>query len=68
MSQKKEEYLTVEEIATKLRVKPVTINRLIAANQLAATRVGRLWRVKQSDYDRFIEANSTQTEAEAEAN
>lgn len=63
MSQEKEaEFFTVDEIATKLKVNPVTINRLLSAYQLGGTRVGKQWRISQADYDRFIKANSTQVE------
>lgn len=40
--------LTVEEAATELRVHPATVRRMIRRGEIAAVRVGRLWRVDPS--------------------
>ncbi len=37
--------LSVTEAATQLHVHPATIRRMIARGDLAAVRVGRVWRV-----------------------
>jgi excisionase family DNA binding protein len=39
------ELLTVGEVATRLRVSPVTVRRLIKSGDLEAVRIGRLVRV-----------------------
>lgn len=50
-----ETFLTVSEIAERLRVNPQTVRNWIARGQLHAIRVGqRRIRVRQSDFDRFI--------------
>ena len=37
--------LTVDEAAIELRVHPATVRRMIKRGEIAAVRVGRLWRV-----------------------
>lgn len=47
-------YLTVNEVATLLRVSDLTVRRWIWSGKLPATRVGRLLRIRQSDVDQLI--------------
>ncbi len=52
-------FLTVAEIAEFLKLNPQTIRNWIEQGSLAATRVGaRRVRVRQSELDRFLEANT----------
>jgi excisionase family DNA binding protein len=44
-SHQKEEFLTVEEAAQRLRVKPVTIYRMARAGKLPAIKFGKAWRI-----------------------
>ncbi|MDX3661296.1 helix-turn-helix domain-containing protein [Streptomyces sp. ID05-26A] len=46
---------TLDEIAKPLRVSAVTLRRRIADGELKAFRVGRGWRVKQSERDAYFE-------------
>ena len=39
--------LTVQEAAEQLRVHPVSLRRMIRRGDIAAVRVGRLWRVDE---------------------
>jgi excisionase family DNA binding protein len=48
------ELLTVEEVAKRLRVAPVTVRRHIAAGRLPAVRVGRLVRVEEGAVAQLI--------------
>ncbi|MEX0650186.1 MAG: helix-turn-helix domain-containing protein [Candidatus Andersenbacteria bacterium] len=41
----KEEFLTVQEAAKKLRVKPITIYRMARAGKLPAIKFGKSWRI-----------------------
>lgn len=50
------EYLTVDEVAAKLRVTPKTVRRWCAAGQLKALRAGRPWRITPADLDAFMQA------------
>lgn len=47
-------YLTVPEIAVELRVSKMTIYRLVHDGTLPSVRVGRSFRVKQSDLDAYL--------------
>ena len=49
-----EEYLTTEEIATTLKVNIVTVRRWIKSKRLPATFLAKEYRVKKSDFEKFI--------------
>lgn len=59
--------LTPDEVATELRVSPSTIYRLIRQRRLAATRVGRTYRLDRSDVDTYRRFNNTREEVRREA-
>ncbi len=46
--------LTVQEVAERLRVHPITVRRHIKAGRLRAVRVGRSVRVRVSDLEAFL--------------
>ena len=47
--------LTVGEVAAMMRVSNMTVYRLIKAGQLPAIRVGKNYRIRESDMDRYLE-------------
>ena len=49
-----EALLTVGEVATTMRVSNMTIYRLIKAGQLPAIRVGKNYRIRESDMNRYL--------------
>ena len=49
-----DEYLTTNEIAYLLKVKLITVRRWIGAGKLAATFLGKEYRVKRSDFEKFL--------------
>ncbi|MEO6989486.1 MAG: helix-turn-helix domain-containing protein [Aquihabitans sp.] len=53
-------FLTVAEVAGELRVSTMTVYRLIKAEQLPATRVGKSLRIREADVDRFLEGRFTE--------
>jgi excisionase family DNA binding protein len=53
-------YLTVAEVARMLRVSNMTVYRLINATQLAAVRVGKSYRVREDDLDKYVADRYTQ--------
>ena len=53
-------FLTVAEVASQLRVSTMTVYRLIKAGQLAAVRVGKSYRVREDDVDRYLASTYTQ--------
>jgi excisionase family DNA binding protein len=55
--------LTVGEVADAMRVSNMTIYRLIKSGQLAAVRVGKNYRIRESDVNRYLSERSVRTEA-----
>jgi excisionase family DNA binding protein len=52
-------FLTVGEVANVLRVSNMTVYRLINAGELPAVRVGRSFRLRESDLDAYLRAGLT---------
>ena len=60
MTNKQEDkLLTIEEVAEILRVSSRSVNRYIESGRLKASKLG-VWRIKQSDLDKFLEETSNQ--------
>ena len=49
-----EPLLTVGEVAQVMRVSNMTVYRLIKAGQLSAIRVGKNYRIRRSDIERYL--------------
>ncbi len=49
-------FLTVAEVASLMRVSTMTVYRLIKAGELASVRVGKSYRIKDDDVDRYLAA------------
>lgn len=56
----KSRFLTVQEVASVMRVSTMTVYRLIKSGELSAVRVGRSFRVSEVDVDAYLEARYTQ--------
>ena len=54
--------MTPEQVADYLQLDKETIYRLIRTKQLAATKIGRAYRIPREDLDAFLLANSTRPE------
>src|SRR5215210_2085325 len=54
--------MTPEQVADYLQLDKETIYRLIRDRKLAATRIGRSYRIPREDLDTFLVANSTRAE------
>jgi excisionase family DNA binding protein len=54
-----EEFLTVAQVAERLKLNQQTVRNWIDAGTLPAYRVGRRVRVSQADFDRFVAASYT---------
>lgn len=52
-------YWTLEEVAELLAVNYQLIYRQVRAGELPAVRVGRVYRVKRSDLQNYLDRNST---------
>jgi excisionase family DNA binding protein len=50
----KSQFLTVAEVARVLRISNMTVYRLISSGQLAAVRIGKSYRLREEDVDRYL--------------
>jgi acetyl-CoA synthetase len=50
-----EEFYTPDEVAQKLKVSLRTIKTHLLSGQLKGVKVGRLWRIRASDLEAFLE-------------
>lgn len=46
--------LTVQDVATRLHVHPITVYRLIRSAKLPAFRIGRIWRFNAEEIDNWM--------------
>ncbi len=60
-----ETYLTVAEVAEKLKLNQQTVRNWIDQGSLPALRVGRRVRIKRSDFERILEESYSGTRAPA---
>ena len=56
----KARFLTPAEVADMLRVSTMTVYRLIKAGDIPALKVGKSYRLREDDVDRWIAAGFTQ--------
>ena len=54
--------LTVGEVATLMRVSNMTVYRMIKSGQLAAIRVGKNYRIRRSDVERYLSERAVRIE------
>jgi excisionase family DNA binding protein len=54
--------LTVAEVAATMRVSNMTVYRLIKKGDLPALRVGKNYRIRESDVDAYLSERSVQVE------
>jgi excisionase family DNA binding protein len=60
MSPNESRFVTVGEVAALLRVSTMTVYRLVQAGQLPAVRVGRSYRIREEDVDRYLGSQYTE--------
>ncbi len=58
------QWLTVEDIANELSVKIDTVRSWIREKKLTAYRVGRDYRIKRVDYEKFLRERKTRDDEE----
>jgi len=54
--------LTVSEVAAAMRVSNMTVYRLIKSGELGAVRVGKNYRIREADLERFFQDRSVRVE------
>jgi excisionase family DNA binding protein len=59
--------LTVGEVAATMRVSNMTVYRLIKSGELGAVRVGKNYRIRESDVNRYLSDRSVKVKVEAVA-
>jgi excisionase family DNA binding protein len=59
-----EKLLTIEQVATYLKVDKFTVYRLVAKRKLPAFKVGNQWRFKRQTIDAWLENNSNMRTAD----
>jgi excisionase family DNA binding protein len=59
-SESRSRFVTVSEVANLLRVSNMTVYRLVQAGQLPAIRVGRSYRIREDDVDKYLAAQYTE--------
>jgi excisionase family DNA binding protein len=50
--------LTVSEVASAMRVSNMTVYRLIRSGELPAVRVGKSYRIREGELERFLDERS----------
>ena len=53
-------FLTAAEVASLLRVSTMTVYRLLKSGDLPSVRVGKSYRVREDDVDRYLAARYTE--------
>jgi excisionase family DNA binding protein len=56
--------LTVGEVAGAMRVSNMTVYRLIRGGQLGAIRVGKNYRIRESEVDRYLRERAVRVEGQ----
>ncbi len=59
------EWLTLQDIADELKLHIETVREWVRTKRLTAYRVGRDYRVKRADLDKFLEERRTKPEGES---
>jgi excisionase family DNA binding protein len=57
------EYLKVEEVAARLKVKEKTVRDWIGRGQLEAYKIGKEWRIRRDHLDQALEARRVSAQA-----
>ena len=52
-------WVTPAEIAAELNISKMTVFRLLRDGKIRHTRVGRQFRIRRSDFDQYLENNTT---------
>ncbi len=55
--------LTVQEVAERLRVKPITVREYLRKGKIPGQRIGRSWLVIEADLDRILSPSFQESEA-----
>lgn len=59
-------YLTLEEVSEKLKLSLRQVYRFVHSGELAAAKIGAIWRVSEADLTAFFESRKTRKKTEEE--
>lgn len=51
-----ERFLTPEDIAKRLHLKPYTIKKYLRSGEIRGIKIGNRWRIKESDFQEYIDS------------
>ena len=54
MPEKRDNLLTKEDVAARLHISSLTVGNWLRSGKLKGVKVGRLWRVRESDLENFL--------------
>ncbi len=54
-------FLTPEEIAEALKIETRTVYSWLRSGELTGSKLGRLWRVRETDFDYWVNANRSES-------
>lgn len=57
--QAQDQLLTPEDVAERLRVSRLTVGNWLRSGTLKGVKVGRLWRVRESDLENFLKGGES---------
>jgi len=61
-----EKYLTSEQVAAVLQVHPFTVLKYLKSGTLEGVKIGRVYRIKESDVEKFLDGSAVKSEAKTE--
>jgi len=53
----KEQLLSPEEVAKRLAISPKTVRDYLRAGRIKGMKLGRLWRVRESDLQQYLKGD-----------
>jgi excisionase family DNA binding protein len=60
-----EEIYTIEEAAARLSITPDALRRWLRAGKIRGSKIGgRIWRIRESDIQEFLDNHSTKLKSE----
>jgi excisionase family DNA binding protein len=62
-----EDLLTVEQAAAKLQIAPKTLKDWLRAGRIKGVRLGKLWRLKETDIEAFVNQSADEDAADIAA-
>jgi excisionase family DNA binding protein len=55
----RDKLFTVDEVARMLRISNMTVYRLVKNEEIAAIKVGKNYRIRESEVDKYLKRGST---------